>query len=170
MPPPNQLPAPDQPFPLPVDRQKSTIPKAGSNGEFWVYPSQQMFWNAMLRKGMFSGAASTFFRCYSHMMSSQQSGLNAIEVVWLPVSCIITCVPVCVCTRVCFCVCVRVCMHTYVNACVEPLFYRFKNVSIPFQDLLIPFFTVSDLPNSVFYRFRYLKFRFIFFKPDFCCQ
>ena len=51
MPPPNQRPAPDQPFNLPTDRQMSSIPKAGSNGEFWVYPSQQMFWNAMLRKG-----------------------------------------------------------------------------------------------------------------------
>lgn len=51
MPPPNQLPAPDQPFPLPTDRQISTIPKASGDNEFWVYPSQQMFWNAMLRKG-----------------------------------------------------------------------------------------------------------------------
>lgn len=51
MPAPNQQPAPDQPFPLPKDRQVSTIPKAGKDGEFWVYPSQQMFWNAMLRKG-----------------------------------------------------------------------------------------------------------------------
>lgn len=53
MPPANQNPAPDQPFPLPTARQTSTIPKVtedGSNG-FWVYPSQQMFWNAMLRKG-----------------------------------------------------------------------------------------------------------------------
>jgi len=50
MPPPNQRPSPDQPFPLPTDRQKSTIPKAGTS-ETWVYPSQQMFWNAMLRKG-----------------------------------------------------------------------------------------------------------------------
>merc|ERR1711971_1551114 len=50
MPPPNQQPAPDQPFLLPIDRQKSTIPKAGTD-QTWVYPSQQMFWNAMLRKG-----------------------------------------------------------------------------------------------------------------------
>lgn len=50
MPPPNQRPSPDQPFPLPTDRQKSTIPKAGTD-ETWTYPSQQMFWNAMLRKG-----------------------------------------------------------------------------------------------------------------------
>lgn len=51
MPPANQQPAPDQPFPLPTDRQISSIPKATENGGFWVYPSQQMFWNAMLRKG-----------------------------------------------------------------------------------------------------------------------
>lgn len=51
MPPPNQTPAPDQPFSLPTNREVSTIPKAGDKTEFWVYPSQQMFWNAMLRKG-----------------------------------------------------------------------------------------------------------------------
>ncbi|KAF5272093.1 hypothetical protein FQA39_LY01176 [Lamprigera yunnana] len=54
MPAPNQQPAPDQPFPLSTGRQISTIPKAIiQNGEepFWVYPSAQMFWNAMLRKG-----------------------------------------------------------------------------------------------------------------------
>ena len=41
-----QLPAADQPFPLPVARQRSTIPKAGTE-ESWVYPSQQMFYNAL---------------------------------------------------------------------------------------------------------------------------
>lgn len=52
MPPANQQPSPDQPFPLSIDRQVSTIPRAGKEaGECWVYPSQQMFWNAMLRKG-----------------------------------------------------------------------------------------------------------------------
>lgn len=52
MPPPNQRPAPDQPFPLPTARIRSNIPKADSEeGQTWVYPSQQMFWNAMLRKG-----------------------------------------------------------------------------------------------------------------------
>lgn len=53
MPPANQKPAPDQPFPLPTDRQTSTIPKVTEDGsqQFWQYPSQQMFWNAMLRKG-----------------------------------------------------------------------------------------------------------------------
>lgn len=53
MPPANQNPAPNQPFALPTERQVSSIPKATETGakEFWVYPSQQMFWNAMLRKG-----------------------------------------------------------------------------------------------------------------------
>jgi len=54
MPPANQKRAPDQPFPLPTNRQVSTIPKAvvkEGEGPFWVYPSPQMFWNAMLRKG-----------------------------------------------------------------------------------------------------------------------
>lgn len=51
MPPPNQLPAKDQPFPLSTSREISNIPKAGKENENWVYPSQQMFWNAMLRKG-----------------------------------------------------------------------------------------------------------------------
>jgi len=50
MPPPNQLPSPDQPFPLPTDRQTSSIPNPAT-GKNWVYPSQQMFWNAMKRKG-----------------------------------------------------------------------------------------------------------------------
>jgi len=51
MPPPNQQPSPGQPFLLSTDRQKSSIPKATAEGENWVYPSEQMFWNAMLRKG-----------------------------------------------------------------------------------------------------------------------
>ena len=51
MPPPNQRPQPDQPFSLDTSRVKSTIPKAGGKeGETWEYPSQQMFWNAMIRK------------------------------------------------------------------------------------------------------------------------
>jgi len=54
MPAANQNPAPDQPFLLPTKRQVSSIPKAivkEGEGQFWVYPSSQMFWNAMLRKG-----------------------------------------------------------------------------------------------------------------------
>ncbi len=51
MPPPNQRPSPGQPFPLSTERIQSTIPKAGTEKEKWVYPSEQMFWNAMLRKG-----------------------------------------------------------------------------------------------------------------------
>jgi len=50
MPPANQQPSPGQPFLLPTERQKSSIPRGGTDGT-WVYPSPQMFWNAMLRKG-----------------------------------------------------------------------------------------------------------------------
>ncbi|XP_033841659.1 holocytochrome c-type synthase-like isoform X1 [Periophthalmus magnuspinnatus] len=50
MPPPNQVPAPDQPFSLSVAREESNIPRHGTENK-WVYPSEQMFWNAMLRKG-----------------------------------------------------------------------------------------------------------------------
>lgn len=42
MPPANQMPAPDQPFPLSTDREESSIPKAGTKGETWVYPSAQV--------------------------------------------------------------------------------------------------------------------------------
>lgn len=51
MPAPNQIPSPNQPFPLSTQRITSNIPKAGVENEKWVYPSEQMFWNAMLRKG-----------------------------------------------------------------------------------------------------------------------
>ncbi|XP_019357196.1 PREDICTED: cytochrome c-type heme lyase [Gavialis gangeticus] len=50
MPPPNQVPSPDQPFALSTIREESTIPRAYSEKN-WVYPSEQMFWNAMLKKG-----------------------------------------------------------------------------------------------------------------------
>ncbi|EFN87715.1 cytochrome c-type heme lyase isoform X2 [Harpegnathos saltator] len=52
MSPANQQPSPGQPFPLPTNREVSSIPNATKPGdENWQYPSQQMFWNAMLRKG-----------------------------------------------------------------------------------------------------------------------
>jgi cytochrome c heme-lyase len=51
---PNQTPAPGQPYKLSTDRVTSTIPRSGgeeAGQEKWVYPSEQMFWNAMIRKG-----------------------------------------------------------------------------------------------------------------------
>ncbi|KAG9483120.1 hypothetical protein GDO78_009197 [Eleutherodactylus coqui] len=50
MPPPNQTPAPDQPFSLSLTREESKIPRSNTEKN-WVYPSEQMFWNAMLKKG-----------------------------------------------------------------------------------------------------------------------
>ena len=46
---PNQVPAPGQKIDLSTHRVKSTIPKAG--GDTWLFPSPQMFYNAMRRKG-----------------------------------------------------------------------------------------------------------------------
>lgn len=54
MPPPNQRPSPDQPFGLSTARVTSSIPKFAQKNDkdtHWQYPSPQMFWNAMLRKG-----------------------------------------------------------------------------------------------------------------------
>ena len=49
--PPNQKPAPGQRHALPTDRVVSSIPSAAGGDPLWVYPSQQMFYNAMKRKG-----------------------------------------------------------------------------------------------------------------------
>ena len=49
--PPNQLPAPDQRKNLPTDRATSNIPSGSSKEPLWQYPSEQMFYNAMKRKG-----------------------------------------------------------------------------------------------------------------------
>ena len=50
---PKQLPHPDQDFNLPTDRVVSSIPRGGENAPTanWVYPSPQMFYNAVRRKG-----------------------------------------------------------------------------------------------------------------------
>lgn len=47
---PNQDPNDAQRYPLPQDRVQSTIPKGGTEGT-WLYPSEQMFFNALRRKG-----------------------------------------------------------------------------------------------------------------------
>ena len=46
----NQLPWPGQQKALSTSRAVSTIPKAGVDGT-WVFPSPQMFYNALMRKG-----------------------------------------------------------------------------------------------------------------------
>ncbi|KAL7557351.1 hypothetical protein ACA910_014280 [Epithemia clementina (nom. ined.)] len=49
---PNQLPAPQQTAPLSTNRVNSSIPKGGAaDGVTWTYPSPQMFYNALARKG-----------------------------------------------------------------------------------------------------------------------
>jgi hypothetical protein len=49
---PNQLPWPGQHKALSTERAVSTIPKGGTAGRAtWVFPSPQMFYNALQRKG-----------------------------------------------------------------------------------------------------------------------
>eukprot|EP01100_Stratorugosa_tubuloviscum_P008621 TRINITY_DN3595_c0_g1_i1.p1 TRINITY_DN3595_c0_g1~~TRINITY_DN3595_c0_g1_i1.p1 ORF type:complete len:137 (-),score=51.63 TRINITY_DN3595_c0_g1_i1:89-499(-) len=50
MPPPNQMKHPDQKYDLSIDRISSSIPR-GKSDSVWVYPSPQMFYNAIKRKG-----------------------------------------------------------------------------------------------------------------------
>jgi len=47
----NSLPSKEQIISLPTERVSSTIPKGGTDGETWTYPSPQMFWNSLARKG-----------------------------------------------------------------------------------------------------------------------
>jgi cytochrome c heme-lyase len=53
----NQEPAPGQRLKLNTERVKSSIPKAGTDDGTWVYPSPQMFWNALVRKNKVEGAS-----------------------------------------------------------------------------------------------------------------
>jgi len=56
MPAPNQCPAPGQAKLLGTDRVTSSIPQGATGGVGrWVYPSEQMFYNALLRKGKGDG-------------------------------------------------------------------------------------------------------------------
>ena len=56
---PNQERHPDQAADLSTQRVKSSIPKGGTDGETWTYPSPQMFYNALKRKGKGSDADET---------------------------------------------------------------------------------------------------------------
>ena len=51
---PKQQPAPNQTAALPTERVTSSIPR-GADDSNWVYPSQQMFFNALQRKGKAEG-------------------------------------------------------------------------------------------------------------------
>jgi len=55
----NQLPAPTQTIELSTERVQSNIPKGGTEGETWTYPSPQMFYNALARKGKLTQSAES---------------------------------------------------------------------------------------------------------------
>lgn len=80
MPPPNQQPSPDQPFPLSTNREQSSIPKAGTNGDVWVYPSAQVTFNAFLFRAPFdtlyvctARLSNIFHRCFG-MLCYEKDG------------------------------------------------------------------------------------------------
>ena len=52
---PNQLPREGQRRPIETSRVKSSIPKGGTDDDTWTYPSPQMFYNALNRKGKGDG-------------------------------------------------------------------------------------------------------------------
>ena len=62
MPAPNQQPRSGQQLSLSQERVKSTIPRGSAECE-WVYPSEQMFYNALHRKGKADGVQE-------HLMNS----------------------------------------------------------------------------------------------------
>jgi hypothetical protein len=74
MPPSSQEPLPDQPFSLSKERQTSSIPKADSKDN-WVYPSQQMFFNAMVKKVCYIDIRS-IHQLYSRGIAHAHAGLE----------------------------------------------------------------------------------------------
>ena len=52
----NQQKSKNQNVNLPTERVTSTIPKGGTADQTWLYPSPQMFWNALVRKNKTDGA------------------------------------------------------------------------------------------------------------------
>lgn len=67
---PSQEPNEAQRFPLEQERVQSTIPKGGTEGT-WLYPSEQMFFNALKRKGkgedVHEGDMSTIVSIHNNM-------------------------------------------------------------------------------------------------------
>jgi len=51
------IPQANQRTQLSTERVTSNIPKGGTDDSTWVYPSPQMFWNALVRKGKTEGAS-----------------------------------------------------------------------------------------------------------------
>lgn len=74
----NQAPAPGQETPLPVEREQSTIPKGGTEST-WLYPSPQMFWNALVRKNKTEGARE------EDMLDVVRIHNNMNEATWLQI-------------------------------------------------------------------------------------
>mmetsp|Transcript_19693 Transcript_19693/g.33157 ORF Transcript_19693/g.33157 Transcript_19693/m.33157 type:complete len:416 (-) Transcript_19693:281-1528(-) len=79
----NQEMAPDQKIPLDTARVKSNIPKGGTDDDSWTYPSPQMFWNSLVRKGKVDDAEEqdmdTVVAIHNNMNENTWSQLLAWE-------------------------------------------------------------------------------------------
>lgn len=96
---PNQDPNQVQRFPLPQERVQSTIPKGGTEGT-WVYPSEQMFFNALKRKGkgddVHEGDMSTIVSIHNNMNERAWAQVEHYEKTCHPecVACLLYSLPV----------------------------------------------------------------------------
>ncbi|KAJ0395066.1 hypothetical protein P43SY_011454 [Pythium insidiosum] len=86
---PNQEPNDEQRYPLTQERVQSTIPKGGTEGT-WLYPSEQMFFNALKRKGkgedVHEGDVSTIVAIHNNMNERAWAQVEQYEKVCHPES------------------------------------------------------------------------------------
>jgi cytochrome c heme-lyase len=84
---PNQEPNDQQRYPLTTERVQSTIPKGGTEGT-WLYPSEQMFFNALKRKGkgedVHEGQMSTIVAIHNNMNERAWAQVEQYEKVCHP--------------------------------------------------------------------------------------
>lgn len=77
----NQLPSPEQTKELSTERKVSSIKKGGADDDAtWVYPSPQMFWNALARKDKLQGVLEEDM---DHVIAIHN---NMNETTWIQVS------------------------------------------------------------------------------------
>jgi cytochrome c heme-lyase len=84
----NQLPSPMQTVQLSTERIKSNIPKGGTDNETWTYPSPQMFYNALARKGKLASKTTALGKEEEeqHLMETVVSIHNTMnEATWLKI-------------------------------------------------------------------------------------
>jgi cytochrome c heme-lyase len=87
----NQISSTNQQNQLSTERVPSTIPKAGTYEGTWLYPSSQMFWNAMVRKNKAGGDSNekdmdTVVKVHNNMNENTWLQVLAWEALYPPSS------------------------------------------------------------------------------------